>query len=225
MKIGVIIPDRRDRPKFLDNCMRMLEAQITQPWEIALMDYEPTSDDADITARYRKGYDQLRNKGLDLIAFIENDDWYHPEYIHYMYVQWLNNNMPDLLGTKQTIYYHIKLKSHFIMYHNRRSSAMNTFIKPDLNFDWCPDNEPFTDIWLWSKLNGILINSNETYSIGIKHGVGKCGARCHVDKLNRYIFADPESKFLKEKMDPESFNFYSNYFFNESTHQDSVLRK
>lgn len=218
MKIGVIIPDRGDRPDFLKNCLRMMQAQLSKPLCIEVVNDAPASDQCDITYRYRTGYDRLRNKGLDLIAFIENDDWYHPQYLEYMAEEWVKAGKPDLFGTKQTIYYHIKLKKHFTMYHNRRSSAMNTFIKPDMDFKWCPDHEPFTDIHLWTRLTGKLIYPNDLYSIGIKHGVGKCGARCHTDKLNRYIFDDRDSDFLRQKMDYESFTFYSNYFLNEGTH-------
>jgi hypothetical protein len=218
MKIGVIIPDRGDRPAFLENCLRMLKAQSLQAACIELVNDPPLNDQCDITFRYRTGYDRLRNKGLDLIAFIENDDWYGVDYLKYMSSEWLRMDRPDLLGTKQTVYYHIKLRSHFTMYHNRRSSAMNTFIRPDMDIVWCPDHEAFTDIHLWTKMTGKLINSQGVYSMGIKHGIGKCGARCHVDRLNRYIFDDKDLNFLKEKMDAESFNFYSNYFLNEGTH-------
>lgn len=212
MNIGIIIPDRGDRPDFLENCLRMMQRQTMQPVEIAVVNDPPESEACDITKRYRIGYDRLRNKNLDLIAFIENDDWYHPEYLEYMSTVWESLNKPDLLGTKQTIYYHIKLRAHFTMYHNFRASAMNTLIKPDMNFKWCVDHEPFTDIHLWKTLTGNLFNAIGVYSIGIKHGIGKCGARCHTDKLSRFIFQDSNFEFLKSKIDEESFNFYSKVF-------------
>lgn len=235
MRIGVIIPTRGDRPKFLENCLRQLTHQSVQPEVIDVVnDVLPIKKDRegnvlpDITWRYRIGYDRLRNKGLDLIALIEDDDWYHKTYLEHMANKWLENNKPNLLGTDFTVYYNIKLFAHFIMIHSERASAMNTFIVPDMNFSWCPDNEPYADMHLWGSKNNITnkvvlqsctpfaINP-ATYpknilSIGMKHGVGLCGGRSHVDRLHRYINKDIDKSFLKQHLDAESFKFYSNYF-------------
>ena len=83
--IGVIIPDRGDRPKFLENCLRMLKAQTMQPTIIEIVNDAPFSDEKDITLRYRLGYERLRNKEIEVIALIENDDWYAPDYLEIMY--------------------------------------------------------------------------------------------------------------------------------------------
>ncbi len=215
MKIGVLIPDRGDRPELLQNCLRMIKAQTLQPEIIELVDDAPLNDSCDITWRYRTGYDRLRNKGLDLIAFFENDDWYHPQYLETMVNAWVNEGKPQLIGTNYTIYYHIKLKAYYPMYHSIRASAMNTLIIPDMNFEWCIDTEPYTDIHLWKKLKGIVIKPKQHISIGIKHGIGKCGGHMHVDRLHRYRFNatdDQGSIFLKRTMDPDSYKFYTNVF-------------
>ncbi len=103
MKVGIIIPDRGDRPKLLANSLRMLEAQNLQPYYTVLINDEPKSDKPDITWRYRKGYDILRKKGLDIIVFWENDDWYSPDYLRYMTDKWLEHGKPGLLCTNHTI--------------------------------------------------------------------------------------------------------------------------
>ncbi|MCE3278017.1 MAG: hypothetical protein K0S44_208 [Bacteroidetes bacterium] len=225
MRVGVIIPSRGDRPQLLDNCLRMLKNQTVQPEIIELVNHLPESKECDITKRYREGYDRLRNKAIDVIALMEDDDYYSPQYLESMLGVWEKKKRPDLLGTDYTIYYHIKLFSYFIMHHMERASAMNTLIKPDLNFEWCPDNEPYTDLHLWDlvskgKLNGVVFHPTKHYSIGIKHGVGMCGGRSHTDRLHRYqgnhSTQDYSKDFLREHMDAESFNFYSNYFKNEA---------
>lgn len=219
MKIGVIIPDRGDRPKFLENCLRMLKTQTIQPDIIELVDDIPLNDNCDITWRYRTGYDRLRNKDLDIIAFIENDDWYAPDYLETMINQWVNFGKPDVFGTNYTIYYHIKLFSYLTMNHDTRSSAMSTIIKPDLDFAWCPDHEPYTDMWLWNKLKGIVFHPEKHICLGVKHGVGLCGGRSHVDRLERYSNVgqtDFDKTFLSATLDKESFEFYSNYFNDEN---------
>lgn len=223
MRIGVIIPDRGDRPELLKNCLRMLKAQTIQPVELALVDHAPNSENCDITERYRIGYDLLRNKKLDVIALIENDDWYSPEYLATMISHWITHGKPTIFGTNYTYYYHIKLFQYFTMYHDTRSSAMSTLIKPDMYFPWCPDHEPFTDIYLWHKFGyqgvGTIFKPVKPICMGIKHGVGLCGGKSHVDRLNRYEHLDTDKSFLQNimKEDPESLDFYSNYFQNERT--------
>lgn len=221
MKIGIIIPDRNDRPLFLANCLRLIKAQTLQPTIIEVVNYEAKSNEVDITERYRYGYDKLRNQGLDIIAFMENDEWYSPDYLQLMVNSWIENGKPDIFGTNYTIYYHIKLFSMFTMHHLTRSSAMSTLIKPDLNFDWCQDNEPYTDIHLWNILKGVCFAPPKLICLGIKHGVGKCGGFAHVDKLHRYTNElstnDSNKTWLKEMVDADSFEFYSKYFENETS--------
>lgn len=213
MKIGVIIPTRGDRPEFLENCLRMLNAQTLQPHIVELIDFEP-GEQCDITKRYRIGYDRLRNKGLDGIAFIEDDDWYRPDYLEIMTTEWMKRGCPDLFGTMYTIYYHLRLKAWFEFQHDRRASAMNTLIKPDLNFEWCPDHEAYTDLHLWKiALNGMTFRPKQVIAMGIKHGIGMCGGRNHTDRLNRFVNHDKELRFMKSVMDAESFEFYSKFEF------------
>lgn len=221
MNIGIIIPDRGDRPRFMDNCMRMLGSQTLKPLYIAYENYPPASNKCDITPRYRTGYANCmrfsrQERPLDVIALWENDDYYAPEYLETMAEHWLMEGKPDIFGTNYTIYYHIKLRKYYRMDHHTRASAMNTLLKPGLNIAWPVDHEPFTDLWLWRQLKGITINPGKHISIGIKHGVGLTGGKSHVDRFDRYDpprgTADPDCKFLKENMDAESFEFYSNYF-------------
>lgn len=225
MRLAVIIPHRGDRPRFLENCFRMLKAQTFQPEHIELVNFPTkTPDRYDITQRYRIGYDALRGKGYDLIALIEDDDWYSPEYLETMIAAWKQWGSPCLFGTCYTYYYHIGLKAYYIMEHHQRSSAMNTFIKPDLNFPWCDDAEPYTDMHLWKTIRNpdgsavpqprVVFNPDNIISVGIKHNVGLCGGgdahSTHPQIAKRYLH--PDNGFLERTLDRESFNFYWNYF-------------
>jgi len=212
--VGIIIPDRNDRPEFLENCLRMINGQTIKPTIIEVVNDTPLNDFCDITRRYRMGYDRLRDKNLDCILFIENDDWYAPNYIETMLGKWLELGRPQLCGTQYTIYYHIGERSHYTFDHFRRSSAMNTLIIPDLQFDWGQDHNPYTDSWLWmmvKELIGQTFMPIEVISIGIKHGIGKVGGEFHSDKLHRYVNKDPDFAFIRGHMDDASFNFYSTY--------------
>lgn len=208
MNIAVLIPDRGDRPGFMANCLRMMEAQTLPPTHIEVVNEKPIGEDADITYRYRVGYERLRGKGYDLIAFVENDDWYHPNYLEVMAVEWINRGKPDIIGTNYTIYYHLKLRKWCKWEHFSRASSMNTLIKPDMHFAWPPDNEPFTDIWLWNHLKGITFTPGRHISMGMKHGVGKCGGRHHVDRLEKY--RNEDNGLLQITLDPPSYTFYNN---------------
>ena len=218
MRTAVLIPSRNDRPDFLANCLRMMQAQTLQPYHIEIVDDKALSNEKDITWRYRIGYDRLRNKCFDVIALIENDDWYSPNYLEYMVQQWIDAGKPVLFGTDYTIYYHLKEQAYFTMNHDDRASAMNTLIRPDFYFNWCKDNDPYTDIHLWHHAGTTqkIIHPDKHYSIGMKHGIGLCGGRNHIDKLDRFKNKDTNSSFLHKHIveianDIDSFNFYSNF--------------
>lgn len=220
MRIGIIIPDRGDRPKLMDNCLRMLKAQTIIPvyQHLVKANYPPESNLPDITQRYRRGYDILRNQDLDVIAFIENDDWYSPNYLEEMFKNWNDAGRPDLFGTSYTYYYHLKEFAYFKMEHYQRSSGMSTLIKPDLDIDWPNDSEPYTDSHLWfnnTQLKKVIFTPEKMICMGMKHAVGMCGGQNHNTRLDRYKYKDPDKDFLRRHLDPVSFEFYSNYFVNE----------
>jgi len=219
MKTAILIIHRNDRPKFLENLHRMIKAQTVQPDHIEEINFPAFSDECDITTRYRLGYDNLRGKGFDVIIIMEVDDWYAPNYIETMLNEWERYDKPDIFGTRYTIYYHLFLRKHFTMHHADRASAMNTLIKPDLIFDWCAETDPYTDIHLWTKLQGITFTPEKIISVGIKHGIGKSGGYGHTDRLHRY---KETHLSLGEVMDWESFDFYWNYFERNEDDRENV---
>lgn len=213
MKVAIIVPYRNDRPLFLDNLLRMLKAQTFQNFFVVLMNEEPISNDKDITWRYRKGYEATKGKNYDAVFFMEVDDWYSPNYLQTMLHAWIAHGQPVIFGTDYTIYYHLGINKWFTMNHTRRSSAMSTIIKPNLDIEWCADNDPYTDVHLWKLFRGqhATFKPNKHICLGIKHGVGLTGGRNHTDFMHRYINDDSDKSFLREHMDNDSFAFYSNY--------------
>ena len=211
-KIAVIIPDRGDRPQFTERCLSMLARQTLQPSQIILVNEPPKNQLPDITYRYRKGYSQV-NKDIDIIAFIENDDWYSAQYLQQSVDIWMKSGKPDLIGRTHTVYYNINERAYFTMNHSNRSSAMNTLIKPRLDIKWCKDTEVYTDLHLWYNVPNIhkIIVEQPLNCIGIKHGVGLCGGKNHTDYLHRYVNKDDNMFWLMSIVDEESFNFYINF--------------
>ena len=233
INIAVLTPHRNDRPQFLEQLKKMIAHQTLQPVIIQYEDYAPDGEKKDITQRYRRGYKFLSECGfvIDLIAFLEVDDYYAPTYLENMVTEWLRSGRPDILGTGSTIYYHLKLNKYFTFNHPKRASAMNTFIKPGLDIKWCEDSYAFTDMHLWNMsdvaqlaipeatripknlwLRGHIFQPEKIISIGMKHGIGLCGGRNHIDRLQRYDKDDLDMQFLRDNCDEESFKFYSTLF-------------
>jgi hypothetical protein len=216
MRIVVIVPDRGDRPEFMRNCQRMIEAQTISPVRVIYVDYPPKSTRVDITERYRAGYEIVNEMSdVDVIAFMENDDWYAPDYLEFMTQQWEIHEKPELFGPVFTIYYNLRLKKYFKFLHIQQSSMMCTLMKPKLNFNWPKDHDPYTDQWLWMGHNGLKIRKtfepSRIVCVSMKHGVGLTGGRFHTDKLLRYI--NDDEGFLQHTLDAESNKFYSGLVF------------
>lgn len=223
MKIACLIPHRNDRPRFLSHLHFMLQQQTIQPDIIHFVDYEPESDKKDITQRYRRGYDQLRGSGVDVIFLLEVDDHYSPTYIADQLDAWISAGKPDIFGMRQTEYYHIKHFAHFTFHHEQRSSAMNTLIRPDLTFNWCADDYEYTDVHLFQTLSYKLWLPPKPICIGIKHGSGLCGGQCHDDDLSMYRNRDPKKDWLRAHTDPTSFDFYSTFFEADTVTQNATM--
>jgi glycosyltransferase involved in cell wall biosynthesis len=243
-RIGIIIPNRGDRPEFLKNCLQMIAAQTIAPKKTMvigtgrtpiplglLLPYDikvvaPVDGVVDITRRYREGYQLFDKTKFDILFFMEDDDYYAPDYLEVMLKQWEKAGRPDLFGTNYTIYYHLKLKKYFTMRHEQRSSAMSTLIRPGLNITWPLDHDPYTDQWLWmSEDIGIktkkVFEPNHIICVGMKHGQGLCGGGNHVDGFYRYI--NDDNGFLENTLDEESYQFYKQY--SDKLQSDEKLAK
>lgn len=214
MKVAVLIPHRNDRPAFLANLKRMLQAQTLQPDIIHFEDYEPLSSERDITQRYRLAYAKLCNQQIDVIALMEVDDWYHPEYLERMVMAWDERGRPDIFGIGYSVYYHLGLQKWFSFEHENRSSAMSTLLKPDLTLQWPTDADPYTDTCLWKQLReqgkAKTWFPGKHLCINMKHGTGLTGGSFHSDRLHRFTNANGK-EFLQMNLDKESFDFYSRH--------------
>lgn len=212
-KIAILIPDRGDRPVFMRHCIDIIENQTLKPEIILVVNEPPKSDAIDITYRYRTGYNELKDGDYDLIFFIENDDYYAPDYLEMMHRNWIAEGKPNMIGTGSTLYYHIGILKYTTMKHRSRASAMNTAIVPGLDLKWCADSEPFTDMFLWMRedandISRVVFYPDKIYSLGIKHGMGKCGGMNHVNRLHRYDNSDADMSYLRGIVDKKSFEFY-----------------
>ena len=210
LKIGVIIPDKNDRPGFLAHCLDMMERQSIQPDHICLVNENSGIDGCDITWRYKKGFERIFNQyDCDVCFMIENDDWYRNDYIEQMLKKWEQLSRPDLLGIGTSVYYHIGLKKYKQLIHPVRSSAFCSMVTSEvLKHEFCADTEAFFDVYLWkSKMKKAAFIPSEQICLGIKHGIGSCGGKGHLLSFP-YDKDDKDFVYLNSVIDKKSFNFY-----------------
>lgn len=208
IKVGVVIPDRKDRPRFLRQCLLMLNRQTRKADFILVVDGN-TGLKKDLTLRYKTGFGVAFGKGeCDVVFLIENDDWYSSRFIETMLQHWNLTGRPDILGIGRTVYYHLGQRRYKIMTHKERASAFCTMVtKKVLGIVWPDDSESFLDLHLWQQLKGVTVLPEEEICIGIKHGIGTCGGRAHKETFP-YDFEDKELAYLSATVDKQSLEFY-----------------
>ena len=165
------------------------------------IDYPPTSTDFDLVARVRKGIEQAKADGFERAFIIENDDFYPADYF-------LLTPEADFIGDDHTIYYHLGNRTWQDWSHPRRASLFTTGFKISAldDFHWIPDNERFLDISLWNHAKTKTVFWRQSKAIGIKHGIGLCGGRGHIQR-NKY--QDQDLAWLKAHVDHDAYLFYS----------------
>jgi len=206
-RIGVIIPTRGDRPEFMAQALKLLERQTLQPSHVEIVTDVPVNQKKDITRRYRLGCERAFAKGMDVVIFIEDDDYYDSDYIRLMMEAWNAAGKPDVFGIGETTYYHLGLRNRNHQKHIDRASAFCTMISKLPTFP--RDEESFTDIHIWkNSTNKKTCLFPKPIAIGIKHGIGLCGGIGHSKAMSGYRNPDPDLSWLRANVDPESFAFY-----------------
>ncbi len=208
-RIGVLIPDRGDRPAFLKQCKKYLAYQTVQPHEVLFVDYAPESADVDVTQRYRRGCLELFDRKCDVILFLENDDFYSPHYIALMMIEWKKANRPLIFGIGYTIYYHIFQQMYVTIPHRQRASAMSSLVtRSILGMKWPKDNNPYLDAEMWAQIPGKTFIPRSPLCLGIKHGIGLVGGGAHNGDCPHYNIHDQGGAWLAGMVGAESFEFY-----------------
>jgi len=203
--LAVVIPTRGDRPHFLEFAKKQIAAQTKQPDLLIVVDYPAKSNEVDITERYKYGIRKAVNSGADCILFWEDDDYYQPNYIEYMYAEWLQHGKPDLLGIDYTYYYHLGVKGLKFTSHKGRASMFCSMVSKNvIDYPMPANNYVFADLFIWSKWHGVTVSPTNIMAIGIKHGIGKTGGKGHT-VLNMYV---PNTDFLETHCTKEAYDFY-----------------
>ena len=185
IRIATVTPTRGDRPEFLEHSKRLMERQTVRPDMRIVVDYPPRTEGVDIKERYRAGLERAFNgpNPADIAFFIEDDDWYYQDYIRIMADEWLKAGRPVLCGINNIIYYHIKNNLIRHLQSPSWSSAMNMAVTREaLDLNWGDMAGAFLDLDIFKgnpNCRKALAEPTLRISIGIKHGVGKCGSGAH----------------------------------------------
>lgn len=202
MKLAALIPDRGDRPEFIEHCLNQVEKMGFD--EVIHVNYKPVSADFDLKDRIYKGYKIAVEKKVEWVFVIENDDFYPSDYLS-KFRPYLDNC--EFIGDETTIYYHLKSRLYKQMIHRRRSSLFTTAFKVSAmaTFNWKAAKMVYFDMDLWKfaqKKKKVFI---ETGAIGLKHSQGLCGGIGHKMKAG---IKDDNMNWLQLQVSPESFEFY-----------------
>ncbi len=209
---ATITPTRGDRPKFLEFCKFQLGRMNTRPDASYFIDYKPKSSAVDLIPRIKAGILKAKLDGFQYVMIFEDDDFFPKDYFDG--VEELFNSGVEFIGSRNTTYYNLKNRTYQEWEHARHSSLFLTGFKIQAldDFLWPNDTEPFLDISLWLHAVNTRkkIAWRETKAIGIKHGIGLCGGRGHIQQ-NKYM--DMNHEWLKANVDSEAFDFYKSIKF------------
>lgn len=214
--IVCLIPTRGDRPVMLNRCMEMLSKQTLQPRDIFVIKDPPIDPNVkDITWRYRIGIERIINNhpDVELILFIEDDDWYSSSYIEVFHREWEQAGRPSVFGIQETYYYHIGIKKFHHQRHLQRASAFSTGVTKDIQqMKWSSDDYSFVDLDIWKQFRGKTFKASPLITLGIKgHKEGSFfGDICHDDLWKGLKHDDKDLEWIRSVVDEESFDFYFN---------------
>jgi hypothetical protein len=204
MSFCTITPTRGDRPELLEFCKHQLSRMSNKPQRSYLINYPPTGPNIDLVERVKEGINQAQRDGFDRCFIVEDDDFYPKDYFDYI------PQDADFIGDRKTIYYNLRNRSYQDWDHPKRASLFTTGFKISAlaTFDWPTEEERFLDlaIWRYAVNQRKTMVFRETAAIGIKHGIGLCGGKGHVQH-NKY--QDKELEWLKQNVDSEAYIFYS----------------
>jgi GT2 family glycosyltransferase len=179
------------RPESIKNCEKFIKRNkhnLKVQW-IVINDFDYTAYDFATDMIFAKNLgsssknpigksikEAIRFIQSDFVLFIEDDDWYAPDYIQYYYD---NLQKHSLFGQAFAKYYNIKNKSYEIRPNAKTASLCQTGIRTNLLLEYlsCFDdqNAPFNDLVLWGLEVNKKLDTNSDKCVGIKGATGRPG--------------------------------------------------
>lgn len=152
-----------------------------------------------------------KNKDIEAIFIIEDDDFYRPIYIERMLA---NLKGFWVAGERNTIYYNVISRNYADNNNRAHSSLFQTVFIPEVIpiFRSCLP-APFIDAHFFMVMDKSKVNlfNEGTLSIGMKGMPGRKGIGAGHTKMMRFPH-DTDLKFLKSLIGEEDANLYVQYF-------------
>lgn len=209
MNIAAVTPTRGDRGRLLEQRKLYVGRQSLPFTSHIIVDNPPLDQRKDITKRFREGITKAFAQGAELVFLIEDDDWYHPDYVRDMVHGWERAGKPKCFGVGYSYYYHLGTRAWLQMKHPERASAFSTMVTRDvLSMSWPGDHEPFFDIHLWKQLQGKTFQPASPIAVGVKHGIGMSGGIGHRKEWAMYKFKDSDMSWFRSHTGEDDFLFY-----------------
>lgn len=189
MKIGIITPTHH-RPYLLNRASFYIKRQTLEPSCGFIAPGEES-----LKEKYRQGLEALKDK-VDLIFFMEDDDYYPANYLEKMVELYGWAGKPEIFGIGETWFYHPEFRAYwYYLNQEDNSCAFTTCIRSDAvdKIDWSTIDDVFVDAGLWRQLQGETVTFGKPFAIGIKHGRGK---RCLAGGHTKWFY-DEKSKLEK----------------------------
>lgn len=230
LKVGVIVPTLGKRPALLDRAKFYIGRQTVQPAETIIVDYPQKRKPYDLTERYRFGIERVKGS-VDVMFFMEDDDYYPPHYIETMLKLYEDAGIPQAFGIGETYFYHPELRRVWHRSHPAAGPcAFQMMIRSDAvkEIDWSLVNDLFIDAGLWRQLHGQVAywhrSSPYIMALGMKHGRGPCAAGGHTPSLyndaekrdDEETWADPDFSWLRSKIGLHDASWYETFASNRS---------
>ena len=232
IKVGLVMPDRGDRPIFFERALQYIARQTVKPDQIEIVNgtykFLEGITTPDLVYRYEYGFQRCFNHedACDVVICMESDDWYSPHYIEAMLEEWLLANKPPMIGTDSSVYYHIGEQRFSVFRHSGRSSMNSMLVTKEVlkhKFDYA---DPYLDFRLWQKFKGKTFSTakNDPIVIGIKHGQGMVAGSGHVSNWSKYETSDPGFKLLETSIGRVDVGIYKvlaerdNYQISKTSH-------
>lgn len=204
MSIAALTMSRGDRPLFLEHCKYQV-SKMKGIDDHIIINRPPVNAQPDLTQRVKEGVEEAKKRGHEWVVIIEDDDAYSEDHVLRM---WSHFDRADFIGCEFTYYYNLRNRTWERTKHPNHSSLFCTAFRVSAmdNFKWHLAHKVFLDRDLWHYAKKFRRAFIEMSAIGIKHGIGLTGGKGHVQKFPN---KDPELLWLKSKVSPESFEFYS----------------
>lgn len=143
----------------------------------------------------------------DRVAIMEDDDWYHPQYLEVV-DRWLDD--ADLVGEAGSRYYNVRTRSYRLNGNDRHASLCSTAVKGAARerlLEIVKRSPKYIDIDLWRTpgLKGRL-SPFRHLSIGIKGLPGRAGIGIGHRELAQ---KDPTGAVLREWIGEDAEAFYT----------------